>query len=428
VRYLTALLALLFVVSAIALDHPSAMSHLLVRFEAELVTVDLKIQEITLREVPRWPLDSDASGAISNFEIEQNWDRVATLLEETLWLEFNGEVIRPSFSIAGFEGGAHENEDGSFDFTYVVARADFERPKSLEAATIHSDLFLDDGNPRHTTHITVSGLEGADRLYLLRGEERDYEMHIPETAEVLGQYTHLGWEHVLLGYDHLAFLAALLFGVATWRRLLGAVTAFTLAHSITLGLAALGIFTLPPSLVEPGIALSVLAVLILHLRRQPSESHPWIPAFAFGLLHGFGFAGVLGEIGIPPDARVLALLGFNLGVEAGQLSFVLPIVLVGFGLKKVLKPNQHLRLRDWLALPTLGFAMYLVGNACLDYWFGSFAELTGRLTLVAIGIGVALLLSYLPGGRAQEIKHQRTLVLQAAMLLVFFNAGQLLQG
>jgi len=428
VRYLTAVFALLLVVSAVALNHPSSMSHLLVRFSDDTVTVDLRMQELTLREVPRWSLDSDASGGISNFEAEQNWDRIAALLEETMWLEFDGEVVRPSFSILDYEGGTHDNADGSFDFTYLVARATLPRPSDLGAAKIHSDLFLDDGNPRHTLHITVSGLEGADRLYLLRGEERDYEIHVPESGEVLAQYTHLGWEHVLIGYDHLAFLAALLFGVATWRRLLGAVTAFTLAHSITLALAALGICTLPASFVEPGIAFSVLAVLILHLRRSPADARPWIPAFAFGLLHGFGFAGVLGDIGIPADARVLALFGFNLGVEFGQLTFVLPVVLVGLGLRHLLKPNHHARLRDWFALPALGFAMYLVGDASLNYLFGNFAEFTSRLILLAVGIGVALVLSYFPVKRTESVRHQRTLVLQAAMLLVFFNAGQLLQS
>ncbi|MFK5955531.1 MAG: HupE/UreJ family protein [Planctomycetota bacterium] len=404
------------------------MSHLLVRFSDEMVTVDLRMQALTLSEVPRWSLDSDGSGGLSNFELEANWDRVATLLEETIWFEFDGQVVHPSFAIAEYEGGARENADGSFDFTYVLARATLPRPASLAAAKIHSDLFLEDGNPRHTMHITVSGLEGADRLYLLRGEERDYEIHVPQRGEVFTQYIHLGWEHVLIGFDHLAFLAALLFGVATWKRLLSAVTAFTLAHSITLALAALGIFTLPASLVEPGIAFSVLAVLILHLRRPPNESHPWIPAFAFGLLHGFGFAGVLGEIGIPPGARSLALLGFNLGVEGGQLTFVLPVVLVGFLLKRSFGPLLFARLRDWLALPTLAFAMYLVGDASLNYLFGSFTELTGRLILLAVGIGTALLLSYFPAKRTESVRHQRTLVLQAAMLLVFFNAGQLLQS
>lgn len=404
------------------------MSHLRMRFSGDTVTLELRMQALTLSEVPRWSLDSDGSGSLSNFEVEENWDRIATLIEESLWVEFDHQVIHPSFAIADYEGGTRENADGSFDFTYVLARATFPRPSSLAAAKIHSDLFLDDGNPRHVLHITVSGLEGAERLYLLRGEERDYEIHVPKSGEVFAQYTHFGWEHVLIGYDHLAFLAALLFGVATWRRLLGAVTAFTLAHSITLALAALGIFTLPASLVEPGIAFSVLAVLILHLRRPPSESHPWIPAFAFGLLHGFGFAGVLGEIGIPPEARSIALLGFNLGVEGGQLTFVLPVIFIGFLLLRALGPAMHARLRDWVALPTLAFAMYLVGNASLSYLFGSFAEFTGRVVLVSVGIAVGITLSLLPGGQAETIKRQRTLVLQAAMLLVFFNAGQLLQS
>jgi hydrogenase/urease accessory protein HupE len=404
------------------------MSHLQLHFDGDQVIVELRIQELTLREVPRWSLDSDGSGEISNFEVEANWDRVATLIEEGLWLEFDGEVVHPAFSIIGYPGETHPHEDGSFDFTHVLVQATLPRPASLSDAKIHSDLFLADGNPKHSLHITLIGLEGADRLYLLRGEETEYSFHIPSSFEVLNQYTELGWGHVLEGYDHLAFLLALLFGVASLRSLVGAVTAFTLAHSITLALAALDLVRLPASIVEPCIALSVLAVLILHLRRPPSDARPWLPAFLFGLLHGFGFAGVLGEIGIPPDNQVMSLLGFNLGVEAGQLTFVLPVVLIAFVIKQRTSISRWLQVREWVALPALAFAMLLVGNAANSYLFDNPNELGQRGLLLFAGIGCAILLSLLPLGLPEAVKRQRMLVGQAGLLLVFFQLGQMLRG
>lgn len=425
---LSAFLAFLALVSGTPSVHPTSLSHLLLRFDQDFITLELRMQELTLREVQRWSLDSDASGRISNHELEAQWDGIAGLLEKSLWLEFNGEIYPLSFSIIDYPGETHRNPDGSFDFSHVLVQARIPRPATLLDPKVHSDLFLDDGNPYHNLHITVTGLEGADRLYLLRWDEREYLIHVPNSLEVLGQYIGLGWEHVLEGYDHLAFLIALLFGVASFRHLLGAVTAFTLAHSITLALAALDIVRLPPSLVEPGIAFSVLAVLILHLRRPATDAKPWIPAFGFGLLHGFGFAGVLGEIGIPPGDRTVSLLGFNLGVEAGQLTFVIPVAMAGFLLSSRLSPSAWRRCREWLALPTLAFAMFLVGNSSLSYYFGNFAELSGRFTLLGVGCGSALLLSLLPGGLAETVRRQRILVAQAALLLTCFSAGQFLRG
>lgn len=411
-----------------SLAHPAAMSHLQLRFDDDRVVIELRMQELTLREVPRWSLDSDGSGELSNFEIEANWDRVATLIEEGLWLELDGEVVHPTFSIIGYPGETHTHADGSFDFTHVLVQATMPRPASLRDAKIHSDLFLADGNPKHSLHITLIGLEGADRLYLLRGEETEYSFQIPSSFEVLNQYTALGWEHVLEGYDHLAFLLALLFGVASLRSLIGAVTAFTLAHSITLALAALDLVRLPASLVEPAIAMSVLAVLILHLRRPPTDARPWLPAFLFGLLHGFGFAGVLGEIGIPPGDRTMSLLGFNLGVEAGQLTFVLPVVLLAFLVKRRTSISNWLRVREWVALPALAFAMLLVGNAANSYLFEASSDIALRGLLLVAGIGSALLLSCLPLGLPEAVKRQRLLVGQASLLLVFFQLGQLLRN
>ena len=147
------------------------------------------------------------------------------------------------------------------------------------------------------------------------------------------RYTILGVEHILIGIDHLLFVLALLFVVRNGWKLVQTITAFTVAHSITLGLATLGYINMPSSPVEAAIALSIvfLCVEIIHARRgrvSLTFSYPWVVAFAFGLLHGLGFAGALSEIGLPPNEIPLALLFFNVGVELGQILFVLAILLL----------------------------------------------------------------------------------------------------
>ncbi len=144
---------------------------------------------------------------------------------------------------------------------------------------------------------------------------------------VAWQYLRLGVEHILLGIDHLLFVLALLLVTTGGMRLLKTVTAFTVAHSITLGLAALGLVHVPPAPIEAVVALSVAFVAAEIVRAQGgapglASRAPWLIAFAFGLLHGFGFAGALSGIGLPPAHIPTALLFFNVGVEIGQLLFV----------------------------------------------------------------------------------------------------------
>lgn len=149
----------------------------------------------------------------------------------------------------------------------------------------------------------------------------------PSVWSVFTSYFRLGFEHILEGWDHLLFVFALFLLVRNPWRLVGAVTAFTLAHSITLALATLGLLRVPGPPVEAVIALSIvfLALEILrHTDDRPrlSEQQPWIVCFCFGLLHGLGFAGALSEIGLPSGDIPAALLAFNLGVEVGQLAFI----------------------------------------------------------------------------------------------------------
>ena len=149
----------------------------------------------------------------------------------------------------------------------------------------------------------------------------------PGTFEVVQTYAMLGIEHILTGFDHLLFVLALVILVKGKARLVATVTAFTIAHSITLVAATLGWVRVPGPPVEAVIALSIIFVAaeIVHGRqgRQGlTETFPWSVAFIFGLLHGLGFASALGEIGLPQTAIPVALLFFNVGVEIGQLLFI----------------------------------------------------------------------------------------------------------
>lgn len=138
----------------------------------------------------------------------------------------------------------------------------------------------------------------------------------------IGTFIWLGVEHIFLGYDHIMFLLALVLLGSSLRNLVKIVTAFTVAHSLTLILAALGLVQLPPRLIEAGIALSIAYVAIENFWLRDA-GHRWILTFFFGLVHGFGFANVLRDLGLPSRGLVASLLSFNIGVELGQICIVL---------------------------------------------------------------------------------------------------------
>ncbi|TJY62264.1 HupE/UreJ family protein [Sinimarinibacterium sp. CAU 1509] len=194
--------------------------------------------------------------------------------------------------------------------------------------------------------LLVEPLHGAPRYAVLSATRPQWRMDTPPEAPPVPHYLGLGVEHILLGPDHLLFVLGLW---ALWRRggrsvraLVGTLTAFTAAHSITLAGAALGHWSLPSGAVEASIAASILLLAIDLAFHPPTAGaaapsgvsrHLSVFAFGFGLLHGFGFAGALAQIGLPEHAQVWALAAFNLGVEAGQLLFVLALMLLAHALR-----------------------------------------------------------------------------------------------
>ncbi len=181
-------------------------------------------------------------------------------------------------------------------------------------------------NPSLSTLYRLDRLEGAPLTALLPPNEASWTVpQAPSPFEVAGDYFHLGMQHIFGGIDHLLFVLGLLVIAGTWRRSLLALTGFTVAHSITLALSTLDLVRLAAPPVEAAIALSILFLAVEILRGDRSSltyRHPTVVASLFGLLHGFGFASVLREIGVPGDEIAVALLSFNVGVEAGQVVFV----------------------------------------------------------------------------------------------------------
>jgi hydrogenase/urease accessory protein HupE len=192
--------------------------------------------------------------------------------------------------------------------------------------------------------VRVAFEDGRVVSHLLRPDAPSFVFQVSDVGPASGGYFILGVKHILFGIDHLLFVLALVLIVRGAGMLVKTITAFTLAHSITLGLATLGYTSVPSAPVEAVIALSIVFVASEILRSQRgarglTERAPWLVAGAFGLLHGFGFAGALSEVGLPAKDIPLALLWFNIGVEAGQLAFVSVTLGVIVLLRRIHLPN-----------------------------------------------------------------------------------------
>jgi hydrogenase/urease accessory protein HupE len=202
--------------------------------------------------------------------------------------------------------------------------------------------------------IVIDGLPATQTDTLLRVQLIDSSMHTtvlrpdspsflvppkPSKTKVAGSYLMLGIEHILGGFDHLLFVLGLLLIVRSTSLLIKTITSFTLAHSVTLAMATLGFVHVPQAPVEAVIALSIIFLATELVKQHRGEiglttKAPWLVALCFGLLHGFGFAGALTEVGLPQSDIPLALLFFNVGVEVGQLMFVAGVLVVTWMIKK----------------------------------------------------------------------------------------------
>lgn len=273
-----------------------------------------------------------------------------------------GQQFQARFHVASPDGPApvelamvaHPGSDSGLSdptrYVVVLAGAQFARPPA--GVTIDTDLF---------------GTGADERQITLRARRDDKaEVGVLDTTiprhqffrgpwAIFGDFVALGIEHILLGYDHLLFLLTVIVGAAGWRYWLSVVTGFTVAHSITLTLAALGVVQVPAAIVEPLIALSIVAMAAFNLLRPGSDAR-WRVALvvACGLLHGLGFASALGDMGLSAGNRLATLAGFNIGVEIGQFAFL--VVVLGLGWAG----GRLLRRKTRASLPRLASALACV--------------------------------------------------------------------
>lgn len=255
--------------------------------------------------------------------------------------------------------------------TRLIKRQLFQCQSDLSGETIR--VAFPGYNPSISTLFRFERLSGEKHTAIQSPKSPAWRVPDKEgTVSVAMQYLVLGIEHILKGYDHLLFVACLMFIAGTWRRVLVTVTGFTIAHSVTLALAALEIVRVPVPPVEATIALSIV-FLATEIARESRDTLTWrypvIVAGSFGLLHGFGFASVLSEIGLPQIEIPAALLFFNVGVEVGQLLFVAALVAAVAVLTRlaVRTQTEQGRLGGLLAARIAQPVAYVIG-ALATFW------------------------------------------------------------
>jgi len=332
---------LLLLASLAAGGHPDSQSRSELVVEGARARLTLRFQSLSAIEVLEG-LDRDGDLALSAEELGAGRERLGDYLVRS-WrlLAPDGSPLAPGVveSLALLERAL----EGPLAMQWLEARVRFEAPAPIEVFTVESRLFLE-RNPFHRdiAEIVWNGEPPVHVLFLGDRPRFSFEPNAVRRPGVLRLFLELGFRHILEGYDHLAFLLALLVAAPRLRSLLGVVTAFTVAHSVTLAWSALDpgglLSAIPDRLVELAIALSIAYVATENLlRRAPHNA--WIEAFAFGLLHGLGFAGFLGQALAGESLVVTALFGFNLGVEAGQLLVVIALALV-FTLFRRRRPHE----------------------------------------------------------------------------------------
>jgi len=339
----------LLVCQMTAWAHKASDSYLVIDVKGNTVTAQW---DIALRDIDfALGLDRDGNAEITWGELRARQSDVAVWALSRLALTRNGNC---PLQVSGLQ--VDEHTDGG----YAVLHLSGVCPGARGALGLHYRLLFDlDSLHRGLLRLT---LDGATHTTVLSPTSGVLQFGATQATrwEQFGQYLVEGVWHIWIGFDHILFLLSLLlpavlvlhmrhwqgvtsFGVAA-REVLWVVTSFTAAHSITLSLAALGLVSLPSRLVESAIALSVVLAAANNLW-PVVERRRWLVAFGFGLIHGFGFASVLAELGLPADALVLSLLGFNLGVEVGQMAIVAGFLPVAFLLR-----NTRFYLRGILVL------------------------------------------------------------------------------
>ncbi len=297
------------------------------------IDVVVDVDALALGIAPSTPADQVVRQmrALSDAEFAECVERVKKTISKRIFVRFDGRRVLPEVEFPQFETLHGDPDDDSVlgiivRLTGKIPEAAVEFNFTASRSFKVVNLTIMDRSTAAITKYTLAVAEGSP-LYRLG------ETPVPQSrASVARRYAVLGFEHILpKGLDHILFVVGLFLLSIKFRPLCFQITAFTVAHSLTLALSIYGVVSLPSRWVEPLIALSIAYVAIENL--CTTELKPWRPAvvFGFGLLHGLGFAGVLNELGLPRSDFATALVAFNVGVEAGQITVVaLALLLVGW--------------------------------------------------------------------------------------------------
>ena len=328
-----------------AFGHNPDTSYARVAIADEQIDIRLTFDLFTLEKIA--PLDVDRDQQVTRAEIDAAAPGLALFLRGNVRLELDGklddlgEVALPS--LAPGAGDSIPSADWHTANGLVTFAFRHRLNKPVRDVTLIFDFFEILGS-RHTVLGSFEYRGKTEEVTFTQPEpdflfDTSYAGGDPGGAAVLAtkheasfvttlsRFLKLGIEHIFTGYDHICFLLALIV-VSRFREMVKIITSFTVAHCITLILAALGIVRLPSRLVECSIALTIVYVAVENLR-QRGTGHRWMLSFGFGLVHGFGFASVLSELGLPTVGRIRCLLAFNVGVELGQLvilALALPVI------------------------------------------------------------------------------------------------------
>jgi hypothetical protein len=380
--------------------HQNSITHLRITAEGRSVEAVVRIDAVDLNEA----LGAPAGLALTREQARVGADLAAAYVRERLTVSDSGQRCVATEHSAT----THDTRE---EFELAITQR-WECPHAIEALSLHYDLFFD-VDPRHQG-MTSLVAHGAEVQHIFRNHERRLERAWRRSlSQQLYGYVRLGIEHIFVGYDHIAFLVALMLVVGArptreaLRNIVLIVSSFTLAHSLTLVGAALGWVTLSARLVEPAIALSIAWVAIENVVVAEPRARTAL-TFAFGLVHGFGFAGVLAEQGLPARAAVASLLAFNVGVEVGQLAIV----------------TASLPVLAWLrreGLPAPQTALALASLAAIHLTLRAMGVATAPLVVV-LWVGVPLLaLASRRWGYARGVRTLGSLALGALALLWFIE-------
>ena len=291
-----------------AFSHPINVAFADIAVGAEGVTVALSLNLFELDLL--LGLDRNADARIDQAELQQSENRVVEYLSKRVVVTANGSTLPVTAESLRVRRGS----DGK-DLLSATLRFAAERPATY---TIRCEPLTDLGAD-HRTLAKIS-YHGRTEEFIFQ-KDVTYQS-VPQTfGAAFVQFLGLGVVHIFTGYDHILFLLGLLLAATTLLDAVKIVTAFTLAHSATLALAALGIVTPPARIVEAGIALSIVYIAVENLVLR-NHGGRWIVSFCFGLVHGFGFANVLREMDLERSSLISSLFSFNIGVELGQLAIV----------------------------------------------------------------------------------------------------------